>query len=112
MKNHDQNALRVKLTHIIWGVFSLIEGLIGLRILLKLFVSTPESPFASFIYTITEPFLRSFQSSVVQPSAGGIFLELSSLIAMIVYALLAWALAKVLSILLYRSQSFTPRSRR
>lgn len=91
-----------KLTQFVWWVFGIAEGLIGLRVLLKLMAANPSNPFAAFLYGITQPLIWPFQGLTAQPSASGFVLELLSLIAMAVYALLAWALVKAVEILLYR----------
>ena len=75
--------------------FSVVEGLIGLRIILKLIGANPDSGFASFIYNAAALFLAPFFGLVGSPAAGGMVLEVPSLIAMIFYALLGWLLISV-----------------
>ncbi len=101
MSTRDQRVFTFKLTHLIWWFFGVIEGLIGLRVLLKLLGANQGSPFTQFIYNITAPFLWPFQALTATPSVGNIVFEIPAIIAMIVYALIAWALAKVVVILFY-----------
>lgn len=98
----SQRVFSLKLTQFVWLVFGVIEGLIGLRVLLKLMAANPENPFARLVYGTTDVFLWPFRGLTVEPSAGGIVLELSSIIALVVYALLAWVIARALWILLYQ----------
>ena len=94
-----RNWLRLKLAQLTWFVFGIIEALLGLRFALKLIAANPENPFASIIYAITAPFMFPFRDLTVTPSAGGIVLELNTLIAMAVYALVAWAFFNVLALI-------------
>lgn len=75
----------------IWLVAVVLEVLIAFRVFLKLIAANPQSGFASFIYNITAPFLAPFAGLTSTPAAdNGAVLEISSLIAMAVYALLFW----------------------
>jgi len=96
-----QRVYTFKITQVIWLIFGVIEGLILLRVALKLIAANPSVPFAAFIYNLTEPFLLPFIGLTSTPAAGGIVLELSSIIAVIVYALLAWLVVKVIDVAFY-----------
>ena len=65
--------------------FGILEGLIALRILLKLIAANPNSPFAAMLYRFTDIFLFPFAGLTATPSAGGMVLEISSFIALAVY---------------------------
>jgi hypothetical protein len=97
----------VRITQFIWLLFGILEGLIGVRIILKLIAANPGSPFAAFIYNITDLFLWPFFGLTVTPGFNGAVLEISSIIAMLVYALLAWILVKLVWLLLYREPTHT-----
>lgn len=88
--NGEGGYLVRKLVQAVWLVAIILEILIGFRIFLKLIAANPQSGFASFIYTITAPFLLPFAGLTSTPSAAGAVFEISSLIAMVVYALLFW----------------------
>jgi YggT family protein len=89
----------IKATRIIRLITSILEALIGMRFFLKLIAANPQAGFAQFIYDVTAVFLVPFQGLTATPSAGGSVLELWSLIAMFVYALLAWGTIRTLWIL-------------
>lgn len=103
----DQRAFSIKFAQFIWLIFGIIEGTIGLRFLLKLIGANPGSAFVTFIYAITEPLLWPFRAIVGEPQAGQFVLEVSTLIAIAVYALLAWALVKLTVILFYPVRTTT-----
>lgn len=74
---------------------------------MKLIAANPNSEFAQFIYAITEPFMLPFRGLTATPAAGGIVIEIPALIAIIVYALLAWVVVKLIWLLLYRPSART-----
>ena len=89
-----------KTSQVIWLITGILESLIGIRVLLKLIAANPEAGFATFIYNMTAVFLAPFFGLISEPSANGAVLEMSSLIAMLVYALLAWGIVRVIWITL------------
>ena len=91
-----------RLTGLIQLGFGVLNGLIGLRFLLKLMAANPANPFASLVYFVTSPFLWMFQNLTRTPSFEGIEIEFFSLIAIIVYALIGWIIVQLLWILFSR----------
>ncbi len=89
-----------KITQLIWLFVGVLESLIAIRILLKLIGANPEAGFAEFVYGVTAIFLAPFENLTPTPSAGVAVFELSSIIAMIVYALAFWGLIRLLWIAL------------
>lgn len=83
---------------IVYLVFGIIEALILIRILLKLLAANPDAGFSSFMYGITEPFVAFFEGVFPTPASRGSVLELSSVLAIIVYALLAYIIVRVIRI--------------
>lgn len=98
----EQRIFTFKFTQVVWLLFGILEGLLALRFGLKLIAANPESPIASAIYSITSLFLLPFAGLTSTPAAGGMVLEIATVIAMVVYALIAWALVKIISVLFYR----------
>ena len=98
----EQRIFTFKITQLIWLFLGILEALIALRIGLKLIGANPESPIVALIYGLTFLFLFPFEGMVATPSAGSMVLELSSLFAMVVYALMAWAVERTVWVLFYR----------
>jgi YggT family protein len=90
-----------RLAQFIWLLFGILEGLLGLRFFLKLIAANPANTFANLIYSFTDMFLWPFAGITGTPSAQGMVLEIHTLIAIVVYALLAWVLVKLTWILFY-----------
>lgn len=98
----DQRVTISRITQILWLLFGFLEALIGLRVILKLIGANPAAFFAQMIYGITDVFLWPFAGITPDPGVGAYQLEISSIIAMIVYALVAWGLTKLIWVLFYR----------
>jgi uncharacterized protein YggT (Ycf19 family) len=79
-----------------------LEGLIALRMLLKLIGANPTSWFAALVYQLSDLFLWPFQNLTINPSFGNFVFELTSLIALLVYALIGWGLVRLIWVLFYR----------
>jgi len=91
-----------KATQIILLISGFLEALIALRIMLKLIGANPESPLAAFIYGLTSLFLIPFVGLIGSPTAGSMILEISSMVAIVVYALIAVAFEKLIWVIFSR----------
>ncbi len=98
----EQRIFSFKATQLIWLFLGILEAFIALRFLLKLIGANPESPIVALIYGFTYLFLFPFEGMTATPSAGGMVLELSSLFAMGIYALIAWAVERIVWLVFYR----------
>ena len=89
-----------RLAQLIYVVFGIGIALIVIRIILKALAANPGAGFTSFLYSVTNPLVAPFQGIFATPqtSTGSVF-ELSSVIAIIVYALIAWALVRLIEIM-------------
>ena len=98
----EQRILTFKITQLIWLMLGILEALIALRIGLKLIGANSDSPIVALIYGFTDLFLFPFAGMTATPAAGGMVLELSSFFAMVIYALIGWAVERVVWLLFYR----------
>jgi len=92
-----------RISAFIWLMFGILISLIGLRVFLKLIGANSGNFFAQFVYSFTDVFLWPFFGLTGNPSANGMVLEIPSIIAMVVYAIIAWVIAKLAWLLLFRS---------
>ncbi|MDO8672516.1 MAG: hypothetical protein Q7O66_13960, partial [Dehalococcoidia bacterium] len=101
---------------VVWLFVGIIEVLIGLRVVLKLMGANPANDFGGFVYNSAGVFLSPFFGLTGSPSSGGIVLEVPSLIAMLVYFLVGWAIVRMILPLFdqpaTRSKSTYDRSRK
>jgi hypothetical protein len=83
-------------TQIVWYVVGILEALLAFRFILKLLGANPAAGFSSFIYGVTYPFAAPFLSVFKITKVEGSIFEWTTLLAMIVYWLVAMAIAKLL----------------
>ena len=98
----ERRIFTFKATQLVWLFLGILEALLALRFGLKLIGANPDSPIAAFIYNVTSIFLFPFAGLTGTPAAGGMVLEISTLIAMVVYALIGWALERLIWVIFYR----------
>ena len=91
-----------KVVQFVWLLFGALEGLIAIRMALKLIGANPNSWFAALVYQLSDLFLWPFQNLTVNPSFGNFVFEITSLIALLVYALIGWGLVRLIWVLFYR----------
>ena len=98
----EQRVATFKATQLIWLFLGLLEAAIALRVIFKLVGVNQANSFATLLYSVTGFFLAPFTSLAKAPAAGGRVLEVSSIIAMIVYLLIFWALERIVNVVFYR----------
>ena len=83
-------------------VTSLIEGLLGLRIILKLFGASTAAPFVRWVYETTQSLLAPFIGMFPSPKLPeGFVIEFSVLFALMVYAFIGYLATELLETLIY-----------
>jgi hypothetical protein len=98
----ERRANTRKASQIIWLLLGLLEAVIALRVVFKLIAVNAANPFAALLYDVSHPFVAPFASLASAPSSGGVVLEISSVLAMIVYLLIAWGLDRILNVFFFR----------
>jgi hypothetical protein len=89
-----------KLIGFVWLLTGILELLLGLRFLLKLIAANPQAPFVDLVYSLSAPFLWPFFGITGTPAVNNMVFETPTLIAMLVYAILAWIVVKVINLAL------------
>jgi len=93
-------------TSLVYFLTGLVGFLLALRLVLKLLAANPDSGFTRFIYSLSGPFVAPFAGIVGTPSAdNGSVLEVSTLIALVVYLIVGWGIARLLALLIDRPAS-------
>lgn len=89
--------------YLIYFLFGLLEILLAFRLVLKLTGASISSSFVGLIYGITGIFIMPFEGIFRRGFAQGVettaVLEPSTLVAIIVYAVVAWGVVRLLNIL-------------
>ncbi len=87
---------RIVLQRIIYYFAGVIIALLTIRIILQLLGANPSAPFVDFTYGVSGLFAWPFYGIFsYEPTYGRSYFEISSLVAIIVYALVAMGLARL-----------------
>src|ERR1051326_3488137 len=68
----ERQQARFQASQFVWLLLGLVDGLIALRVLLKLIGANPANAFANFIYNLSGVFVAPFSNLVSNPVSGGI----------------------------------------
>ena len=97
----------IELTYLAFGI---IEGLLLIRMVLKLLGANPQAGFANFIYGVTAVFLAPFRNLLPTVGTSQSQLEMSVVVAILVYALIGWVVARLIAIMYSRGVTVARRS--
>jgi uncharacterized protein YggT (Ycf19 family) len=101
----QRRGMASKVSQAIYLIFGIAEALLVIRFVLRLLGANAEAGFASFIYRISEPLVAPFVGLFGTPQLNGMVLDLEALVAIVVYGLVAWGLAKLAWLLLGETRS-------
>lgn len=97
-RDESKTSTAVVAQRVIWYIAGVIIALLLIRIALYLFGASTASSFVQFIYNVTWVFAAPFYGIFPQPEYGRFALDTASIVAVIVYALVAWGLAKLFTL--------------
>ncbi len=84
---------------VVWYIVGFIIVLLALRVVLLLLGADRSSGFVDFIYSFAGVFAMPFEGIFSTPSYNGkFFLDSASLVAMVIYALVGWGIAKLFTL--------------
>src|SRR5690606_6198323 len=99
----NQNSTIARIVNIIYFLFGALLLLLAVRVILQLVGVNAENAFASFIYGLSAPFVALFASLMQNPTLGGAsVLEVTTIIAMLVWAIVAWLVGRLVWLALSR----------
>lgn len=90
----------VELTYLAFGV---IDGLLLIRLVLKLLGANPAAGFTRWTYGVTDVLLAPFHNLLPTLGTEHSQLEMSVVVAILVYALAGWALTRLVAIIFLRN---------
>jgi len=91
-----------RISQVVDYLFYIIYGLIGLQFVLRLMGARPGNGFVQFVAGVSWPLLAPFERIVGTPSIGAFQIQLSYLLALLVYILLHIAINGLFRIIAYR----------
>jgi hypothetical protein len=84
---------------IIYFIFGAIEALLAVRFILFALGANEVSGFVRLIYGLSRPFALPFQGIFGEPTLGASVFEWASLVGIVVYALVAYGLARLVELI-------------
>jgi len=89
-----------RIVEIVWYLVGLLTALLLIRFVLALLGANLANQFASWIYTITDPFVTPFRGllQIGQFHAGIGRIEVETIVAIIVYAIIGWAISSAIEL--------------
>ena len=94
-KAHKQNVV----ARVVWFIAGILLVLLGIRFVLAALGANTANGFADFIYTASNPFVSPFFSLFSYDLETGVSrFEIFTLVAMAVYALVAYGISKLVTI--------------
>jgi uncharacterized protein YggT (Ycf19 family) len=85
-----------RVNQVVWYILVFIEVLLIFRAIFKVIGANSSSGFVSLIYSITDVMVVPFQGIVPSAVSGNSIMEWATLIAGVVFALIAWGLVYLL----------------
>jgi len=99
----NQNSAIARVVNLAYFLFGALELLLAVRVILHLVGANADNSFANFIYGLSAPFVALFVSLLKNPVlTTTAVLEVTTIIAMIVYAMLAWLIGRLIWLALSR----------
>lgn len=105
-----RSSIEAVLSRIVYWVFGVIEALLAIRFVFGLFGANTGAPFVRFIYAITDIFMVPFNAIFATQQVEGSTFEWSVLVAIVVYALIAWGLVALIHAVSPREHAETVES--
>lgn len=84
-----------KTNNVVWYLTGVVEALLGLRLLFRLFGANSANALVDLIYTLSAPLVAPFRGIFGTPAANGFVLEWSTILAMVIYYIIAYALVEM-----------------
>jgi len=94
---------------LVYLVFGVIDGLLLIRLALKLLGANTTAAFTQWVYNVSDVFLAPFHNLLPTIGSNNSVLEMSVIVAILVYALLAWVLARLMAIIFFRDITYARR---
>jgi uncharacterized protein YggT (Ycf19 family) len=98
-QNHAQTEKTLfRVTSYIWYAYSAVATILALRFGLMLLGANPGAAFTQFIYNLSDVFVAPFQFVFPSERIAESTIDLSTLLAIVIYWLIAWGIVKLLLI--------------
>jgi uncharacterized protein YggT (Ycf19 family) len=93
------SLITYRVAQTVYLLVGVVEALIITRVALKLLAANSGVGFVRFVYGVSSPLVTPFRGIFPTPVSNTNVLELSSLLAIAIYGLIAWAIVRMIAIL-------------
>jgi hypothetical protein len=97
-KNQSRANTRYWIATVTYFLLGVLEIILGLRFIFRLLGANMDNGFITLLYNVSHffvgPFNGIFNDQTISPRIGSVF-EISTLIAMLIYALIAWGIVSL-----------------
>lgn len=90
--NAQRANIRYWITRVIYYILGVLEVIMLLRFIFKLLGANEGNGFVAFLYNLSYVFVAPFEGIFNDPHVGRVVFEITTLIAILIYALVAWGL--------------------
>ena len=114
-ENLRRANIRFWITRTVYFVLGVLEVILLLRLIFRLLGANQSSDFVMFLYNLSHIFVAPFNGIFNDQALGSSVFEISTLVAMLVYALIAWGLVSLGNLIfapVYSGQQRITTSRR
>jgi hypothetical protein len=94
----SQVSFIVIIQRIVWFIVGLINIIIALRFVFLLLGANKGAGFTDFIYSTSAPLVSPFVGIFGEPAYGQSVFEVSSILAVVIYTLIGWGIAKLITL--------------
>lgn len=91
-----------RLVQIIYILTFMVDVLLVIRFVLKLLAANPQAAFTAFIYGVSDPLVQPFTGVFPNATQRGNVLEPASLLAIVIYSLVAFLLVRIIEMVVDR----------
>jgi hypothetical protein len=106
---HEERRLPIEmvLVNIVYFIFGVIIAITALRFVLLLLGANASAGFTRMVYQLSAPLMAPFAAVFGETRASGSVFEWSALLAIVIYALVAWGIASLISAVTPRESAGT-----
>ncbi|MDO9556691.1 MAG: YggT family protein [Coriobacteriia bacterium] len=95
------------ISRVVWFIFGFIEILIAIRFVLKMFGANSAAGFAKLVYGVSDILMAPFSTLFSTQRVEGAVFEWSALVAIAIYALIAWGIVALIRAVVPREHAQT-----
>lgn len=94
----DSGVSRSPGVSVVYYILNIIEVILALRLIFRLLGANPDNGLVNFLYTISAPLISPFTGIFRQPVVSGSVIEWSTVVAMIIYAIVAYLIVQLFTL--------------